>query len=52
MEKADEKEVLSLDRIGTSMSVAERINIGIDIMCLGDKQGQISAQLQSLSFPV
>lgn len=49
MEEADEKEVLSLDRTRTSMSEAERINT--QIMSLEDKQGQISALLQSLRFP-
>lgn len=51
MEEADEKEILSLDRTCTCMSEAERINTGIGIMSLEDKQGQISAQLQSLKFP-
>lgn len=51
MGEADDKEVLSLGRTCTSMSEAERINTGIKIMSLGDKQGHISAQLQSLRFP-
>lgn len=39
------KRFFSLERTCTSMSEAERINTGIEIMSLGDKETQISAQL-------
>lgn len=51
MEEADEDRVLYLARTCTSMSEAERINTGIEIMSLGNKQGQISGQMESLRFP-